>query len=150
MGSSQTLALKLWIAFVWYPFSGERFLIANFYKWRSYYAGKRPGIFLNDFRATENWDGGVYLNVCKEENKQTRFSCFVFAKRIYPLSKMDSQIPQRKTRTWGALTHPAAPARSCLHPPGSRDLAQLTMKKAYVNMNMQSLRSPKSLSSLRY
>lgn len=67
MGSSQTLALKLWIAFVWYPFSGERFLIANFYKWRSYYAGKRPGIFLNDFRATENWDGGVYLNVHKEE-----------------------------------------------------------------------------------
>lgn len=31
MGPSQTLALKLWLAFMWYLFSGEGFLIVNFF-----------------------------------------------------------------------------------------------------------------------
>lgn len=57
--------LMLWIAFVWYSFSGERFLIINpFINGIDVtpHAGKMPRHFLN-FKAAKNW--GVCLNPFK-------------------------------------------------------------------------------------
>lgn len=54
MGPSQTLALKLWIAFVWHSFPEGRFLIVNLYKMAfmlPLMLVKWRGIFLNNLKA---------------------------------------------------------------------------------------------------
>lgn len=110
---------------------------------------KCPGIFLKNFKTTENWVMMFVLiplemTINKKEPgdkvKLIFLFCFVFAKFFIHYPKWSHRYHRERPEHRWLLTH-LSPCHPSLYLPSCMDLEELAMNKAYVDVNMRSLRS---------